>query len=239
MDQTKTDLVMKFTLTPENDVPAEGVVDIDPHDDLMWDFHGATYDDYSNFFEITDFSMKMQLKPDDDHKSKTTSSHGHTSTPHAQHIAQQVKNGSADEWSRWRSATTANEMRTIKYPFYVENLTFDRTIDSASPIFFQYCCKQQKFHSAVLCKRLAQGNLGASIPKAYLRIEFTDVTITDISWDDGDLVKETCEFKAQGGMKLTYLKQKSNAALEGASDAEWLGNDKDRMLDVRRGGRRS
>ena len=138
MDQTKTDLVMKFTLTPENDVPAEGVVDIDPHDDLMWDFHGATYDDYSNFFEITDFSMKMQLKPDDDHQSKTTSSHGHTSTPHAQHIAQQVKNGSADEWSRWRSATTANEMRTIKYPFYVENLTFDRTIDSASPIFFQY-----------------------------------------------------------------------------------------------------
>ena len=50
MDQTKTDLVMKFTLTPENDVPAEGVVDIDPTTTLMKDFHGATVRGLQQFF---------------------------------------------------------------------------------------------------------------------------------------------------------------------------------------------
>jgi type VI protein secretion system component Hcp len=239
MDQSKTDLVMKFTITPEHDVPSEGVLDIHPEDTLMKDFHGAPYQDYSNFFEVTDFNMNMKLKSEDDHQDKMmVSPHGHASTPHAQHVARHVNNGSTDQWSRWRSAAAGGKFEP--YPFEMENLTFQRVIDSASPIFFMYCCKQQKFHSAVLVKRLAQGH--ATIPKAYLRIEFTDVTITDIGWDDGDLVKETCEFNSKGGMKITYLRQRADASLFGkpAFGAEWLGDDDPkRGFGVRSGGRRS
>ena len=254
MDQNKTDLVMKFTLTPGNDVPAECALGVAPGDALMTDFQAADYQNYSNYFEVIDFDMKVGLNPDDDsHKTSMV-------TPHTTHAAHLAKNTSTDAWGRWRSAT-AEQARKIAYPFKFESASFERIIDRASPVFFQSCCTSQTFDSAVLVKRLSQGELPGSnqVSVGYLRIDFGKVLITDINWEDGDLVKEKCDFTCQS-FKLTYLKQ-SNAGRIGGSmpsgllaalfsgarpgnySAIWPNpngpNHQDRTLDIRGGGRRS
>jgi hypothetical protein len=105
------------------------------------------------------------------------------------------------------------------------------------------------FDSAVLVKRLSQGEVGGkSLPSVgYLRIEFFKVHITDINWEDGELVKENCTFKCER-MKVIYRKQDDSGRLQawggqgrhGQYSAEWPDPKmRDQVPDVRSNGRRS
>jgi type VI protein secretion system component Hcp len=156
----------------------------------------------------------------------------------------------AGQFARWRSAS-GKEARTIahSYPTKFEGASFERLIDRASPTFFMHCCTSKTFDSAVLVKRISQGELaGQNLPSVgYLRVEFTKVLITDISWEDGELVKEKCQFTCKG-MKLIYRKQSDSGRLQawagqgpnGQYSAEWPNPQKDKEVpDLRSGGRRS
>jgi type VI protein secretion system component Hcp len=229
MDQSKTDLVMKFILEGR-EVNGECALQVDEKDILMKGFRGADYDWYSNFFEITNFDMSMSLKESDEGTS--TLSH------HAP--AQQPKNGTAHgQFARWRSASW-DETKRISYPLEFDKFSFERVIDSASPIFFESCCKSKTFDSAALVKRLSQGGLESKPSVGYLRIDFTKVLITGISWEDGDLVKEKCDFICQG-VTVTYRQQRWSGDIVGGPAAiVWPNPDNpNRTLNIRSNVRRS
>lgn len=215
MDQNKTDLVMQFVLDGQP-VWAECALDIAPGDTLMSDFKSADYDNYSSFFEASNFSMSLSVKENDE------SSNG--LSQHVRQPAQQTKSPVTGPFSRWRSATTPQEAKALasKYPVEFDTFTFERVIDRASPIFFQSCCTSTTFDSAVLVKRMSQGDQGGgSRPTVgYLRIDFTKVLITGIHWDDGDVVKETCEFICRS-MKLKYRKQKADGTIASGPGTEF------------------
>ncbi len=243
MDQNKTDLIMKFILEGQ-DVPAECALQVDPADPLMNDFKPADYEHYSNFFEVTDFDFKLNLEDTDESSNPASQAVNHSLRP----AATRVRNMPAGRFARWRSAS-GPEAQNISYPPKFGGASFERLIDRASPIFFMSCCTSKTFDSAVLVKRLSQGQFGGTnLPSVgYLRIEFTKVLITDISWEDGDLVKEKCEFTCHS-MKLIYRKQDNSGRLQawagqgpnGQYSAEWPNpRTKDRTPDMRGGGRRS
>ena len=66
----------------------------------------------------------------------------------------------------------------------------------------------------MLVKRISQGQQGGvSRPTVgYLRMDFTKVLITGVGWDDGDVVKEKCEFICQG-LKMTYRRQQADGTV--------------------------
>jgi type VI protein secretion system component Hcp len=243
MDQIKSDLIMKFVLDGQ-DVPAECSLKVDSSDPLMKDFRSADYDYYSNFFEVTDFDFELTVEDTDESSNPASQSINHTLRP----AATRIRTMPVGNFARWRSASGA-EAQNISYPTKFGGASFERLIDRASPIFFMSCCTSKTFDNAVLVKRLAQGAIGGkSLPSVgYLRIEFTKVLITDISWEDGELVKEKCDFTCHS-MKLIYRKQSDSGRLQawpgqgpnGQYSAEWPNpQTNDRTPDMRAGGRRS
>jgi type VI protein secretion system component Hcp len=235
MQQNTTDLVMKFVLNAQP-VWAECALEIAPNDSLMSDFLKNTdYDNYSNFFEVTNFDFSIALKESDQSNNVIGQ------LPRNQQQQQPTRAVANNAFARWRSATNA-EYKSIYYPLEFDQFNFKRVIDSASPIFFQCCCESRSFDSAVLVKRIAQGEIGGKRNPSigYLRIDFKKVLIIGVSWDDGDLVTENCEFICQG-MKVTYRRQKEDGTVAGGAghefSATWPNPNKDRTLGIRSGGR--
>lgn len=233
MQQNATDLVMKFVLNAQP-VWAECALEVAPNDTLMRDFLKNTdYDNYSNFFEVTNFDFSIALKESDQSNNVVGQQ--------ARNQQQQPRAGSNNAFARWRSATNA-EYKSIYYPLEFDQFNFKRVIDSASPIFFQCCCESRTFDSAVLVKRIARGDIGGKRNPSigYLRIDFKKVLITGVNWDDGDLVTESCDFICQG-MKVTYRRQKDDGTVAGGAgnefSATWPNPNKDRTLGIRSGGR--
>jgi len=72
----------------------------------------------------------------------------------------------------------------------MEPFSFTRMIDRASPLLFENCANSISFASATLVKRKVTGQTLAL--QAFLRMDFKDVLIVGISWDDGDILKEKC-----------------------------------------------
>ncbi len=215
MDKSKTDLVMQFVLNGKP-ILAECVLDIWNKDKLMEGFKSASYERYSNFFEINDFDFNIALKEDDE-GSSTFTQQSNLSTGTSKFTQ---KPATAGAFASWRSATN-DELRKIYYPLEFDKFSFKRNIDRASTTFFESCCTSQTFDRAVLVKRRSQGG---TLPAAgYLRMDFTEVLITGIEWDDGDMIEEKCEFICRG-MAITYRKQKDDGTIDtsaGATDAKW------------------
>jgi type VI protein secretion system component Hcp len=251
MEQNTTDQVMRFVLKGR-DVWAECVLQIAPNDILMNDFtRDPDYDCYTNFFEVTNFDFSVAMKDTSESTNVIGNQHTHTlgSNPARNHQPLQQKSSANKTFARWRSATT-NQVKDLAkyYPLEFDQFNFKRVIDRASPTFFKSCCDSTSFDKAVLVKRLSQGDLGGSMKPsiAYLRIEFTEVLITGVSWDDGDLVTESCEFICRG-MTITYRQQAPSGSLSSmdkdawgstsTSSARWPDPTDDRTLGIRRGGR--
>ena len=227
MADSKTDLVMKFVLDG-NAVECESNLDVSKDDTLMEGFdRNTSYDDYTNFFEVDTFSMSMQLRGDDQSVS-TLHQHAHSKQPTAQ--------PAGGQFERWKSASQ-DEYKNIRFPLEFEKFTFERIVDSASPVFFRCCCNSKTFDSAILVKRVSQGVVdGIARPSVgYLKLKFTKVLITGIGWDDGDLVKEQCEFICQK-MEITYRKQdvSGNVPKTGGATMTWPSA---RSLNIGSGGR--
>jgi type VI protein secretion system component Hcp len=210
-DQSKTDLFMKFRLQNGKHVPAECALDKSKDDPFMADFEPAPYQDYSNFFEVFDFDFSLKLT---DHDQDTGA------------LGKQRGNGAngrstsrvAGQYARWRSLTDDQVRAKLSYPVEFNQFQFKRLIDSASPIFFQYCLNSISFQDAALVKRVSQGD-GSSI--GYLRLDFTDVLITNVDWDDGDVVTESCTFICKK-LVVKYRSQAASGTLQKESEpATW------------------
>ena len=215
-DAPKADIVMKFVAKGSGKVWAESSLGVLKSDKFMDGFE-AILDirDYSNFFEVTTFSFSIAVKPHDQGVG-ALSQHGH-----AAHAGGASPAGQ-DQFSRWRSAKE-DEYRDIRYPIEFDTFTFSRIIDRASPTFFQACCRQESFESATLVRRVSAGSAGGTDRQSvgFLRIDFRDVLLTGLAWDDGDMVTERCTFICKA-MRIRYKPQYADGTLMSpAPDAVW------------------
>src|SRR5438270_201032 len=156
MAESDADLMMKFVQQDGSEVLSESTLDVAKGDKYLEGFRPiVSYDEYSNFFEVTGFSFAFKVKDDETgsgaysgqsaqrapvHTPGSTQPHG-ASQPHGP-LAQAgaAKAAPVASFARWRSASDAELRRGIGYPASLVTFTFDRTIDGATPLFFQYCC---------------------------------------------------------------------------------------------------
>jgi type VI protein secretion system component Hcp len=114
-------------------------------------------------------------------------------------------------YSRWRSMKDAV---TPDPPFKAEpgDVVVERTIDTSSPLLLQHCLDSKRFEQAVLVKRARTGSAGELAP--MLRIEFSDVRIRSIEWEDDDAVQETCKFSFSA-VDITYVGRRPDGSENG------------------------
>lgn len=243
MDEPLYDIAMKFVLQGGGDVLAESTLDVDPGDPLMKDFSPIDdYADYSNFFEVKSFDFAMNVEPEDagsgqlsrpaaGQRPGVSPRPGIPASPlAAQKPGGATKPGANDPFHRWRSATE-DQARLMRFDLTFDSFRFDRVIDGASPTFFHYCSRQLTFDSAALVKRVSLGNpnLKQRSSQAFMRIDFTKVTLKGVKWSDGNLVTEHCEFVCDG-LTFQYRQQRADGTLMPVQDqAVW-----DRAKDTKR-----
>ena len=202
-DGSKTDIVMMLWLN-NRPLEAECGLSIAPNDPLMTDFKNNP----GHFFELTDFDFNLKL----DGADKTAEDQ--EGSPSA---------AAGMDFSRWYQYGPRDPAKTV-YPVKFSSGGFERGIDCASPAIFQCCCEKTAFNKAIIVKRLSTGDDagGPAHPTGYLKLEFRDVLITSVSWSDGEMVVEKCEFDCQE-VTATYRKQAVHGAIgaDGESKAMW------------------
>jgi type VI protein secretion system component Hcp len=97
-------------------------------------------------------------------------------------------------------------------------ITVRRRIDRASLAILDCCFGAKSLVSATVVKRRASGTDVAGEP--YLKIKFNGVLITDVGWNDDELVNENFSFICRT-MNFTYRAQNPDGSMLGDFNAEW------------------
>jgi type VI protein secretion system component Hcp len=204
---SKSEILMKIESSPGKALAAECQLAIDPEDTLMKDFSNGKY------YQIEDFSFTAGLQDEQPPKPlqpPTPPVHGTTTKP------EKVKTQKA-KFSKWRNER-AGDSGSTRYPLEVEPVSFSRLMDQASTVLFQGLCESQTFASATIVRRTHIGDgMGG---KAYLRLDFTDVMIVSIDWDEDDVIKEKYKFVCRG-VKVQFRPQASDGSLSAAISGVW------------------
>lgn len=108
-------------------------------------------------------------------------------------------------------------VQKLNYPIDVQPFSFTRQLDKASPILFDQCANLKPFKSAALVKRKFTGG---QIHEVYLRLDFKDVLVVGVDWDDGEFVKEKCTFVCREIM-VTYKPQQNDGTLGSPLSGQW------------------
>jgi type VI protein secretion system component Hcp len=77
------------------------------------------------------------------------------------------------------------------YSSDLEPVSISKLMDASSLQLLDMCLKSTTIDSAVIIKRRG---VGADFLRTYLRVEFTDLLITDFNWDEDDVIKEKIKF---------------------------------------------
>ncbi len=100
-----------------------------------------------------------------------------------------------------------------------KEFSIERSIDKASPIFFDMACSGTAFKLVTLALRKAAG--GDSSGQVFLRFDFKLVGVKTVEWAHDDTSpKETVTFE-YGGLFMRYCQQKSDGSMMPAKKAGW------------------
>jgi type VI protein secretion system component Hcp len=206
---SKSEILMKIESSPGKAIAAECQLIVDPEDTLMKDFSDGKYYQIENF----SFSAGLQEEPKPPAPGPPPGNnqpvHGTTAKP------EKVK--AKAKFAKWRNER-AGEGGSARYPLEVEPVSFTRLMDQASTVLFEGLCKSQTFASATIVRRMSTGD-GAG-GKAYLRLDFTDVMIVGLDWDEEDVIKEKYKFVCRG-VKVQFRPQASDGSLAAAISGVW------------------
>jgi type VI protein secretion system component Hcp len=186
---------MLMVLVKDNKpLAAECAAQIDRSDALMSGFMDGKY------FEISDFSFGVDLTDDDAKETKEKDKDGN-----------EIKVQKGSKFTRWKTSTGK---MVRPYEVNLEEFSFSRQIDIASPILFQSCFRSKSFDSAAVVKRKAGGVSGghgiAGMP--FFRIDFSDVLLVSLDWEiDDAVVREKCKFICRE-VSVQYRPQLANGS---------------------------
>ena len=149
------------------------------------------------FFEVDSFSLALKLKDDD---------------------KAGLGAGSGRSYEAWRAAKTDTPAKGEQL-FYVlpEELTVVRDMDKASPALLRCCLTGDLLKRAVLVKR-GRNSVGALT--GFMKMEFNDLRVRSVDWNDGDTIRETCKFKF-ARIVVTYVVRKADGSTMSSVNATW------------------
>jgi len=121
-------------------------------------------------------------------------------------------------WGLTQSGTTHAGQGSGAGKVNVQDLSFTKFVDTASPVLLQHCCKGQHFSKATLTMRKA-----GSSPLVYLVIELKNVLISSVSLataasDDRQTEVVTLNF---GQFSYSYTPQKADGSGGAAIQTTW------------------
>jgi type VI protein secretion system component Hcp len=138
---------------------------------------------------------------------------------------QKPHDSDSDDYGKWMNGQDGIEL----YPVDIQPFKISRAIDKASAEIWKTCKDRDVFDSATLIKRKAGG--GPASGKVFLRMDFTVVLVTSISWDQDDPIKENIEFVSRA-VTIHYLPQLPDGSLGAPIQAFYTFNKKRRYSAV-------
>lgn len=117
------------------------------------------------------------------------------------------------QFSAWRGGDAK-----VKYPTRISPMSFSRGLDNGSIELLKHCMAKTLFDRISLVKRKSGGGLSAG--KIYLRLDFLDCIITNISWSNAEPVKESVQFISRT-IVVSYKPQLPNGRLGGVVKRWW------------------
>ena len=220
MPNINVDILMKL-VDDKGAIEAESQSLVSTKDDFTKDF------ELTKFFDVEEFDFDVSLDDDDD--SDTS---GGTTTTTTSNKDKDKKKKKGGKFTRWLGGT--RNLKTDGYPIEVQPFEFTRQFDWASPTLFQYCANSTSLKSATIVQRKAgQQNLAtddegttSGVNPCFLRIDFFDVLLTNVSWDINDAVlKEKVKFVCRR-IKVQYKVQDETGAMWATTSGEWSFNAK-------------
>jgi type VI protein secretion system component Hcp len=216
MADDSRDVLMKIVLNGTA-IPAECSAAVSSNDALASGFTTASSANQwkGNYFAVQDFLMEVGLLGD----SAGTEDKRYEAMQETMKIflesqkdnseGKPLMSGSSAEYTRFmnngRSATRAKS-----YSANLEPVSITKMMDASSLTLFNACINSTTLDSAVLIKRRGGG---AKHLRTYLRIEFTNLLITDFNWDEDDVVKEKIKFVCREA-KVQYSIENDDGTLQ-------------------------
>jgi len=100
----------------------------------------------------------------------------------------------------------------------VHPISFTRSVDFTSSLLMANLISRAGFSSGSMIKRKAAG--GPASGEVFLRVDFFDVLVTDIDWDDDDQVEEKVDFICRS-LTIRYRPQNQDGTLGNVRQCQW------------------
>jgi len=213
MNDKGNDVLMRLMLTSGTPLYAECQTEVDTDlDDFVSDYYNG------EFFEVTEFSFGMNLDDKDPASEAVNTAASATAPAHlapvpvgaggavkaasrmsfAEEIAMKAAARAANssgpptsKFARWKSATPDEIASMPPYRLQMDEFSITRLYDKASPVLFEKCCNSDSIASASLVKRKL---IGADMLRGFLRLDFKDLLVTHVEWQNEEVIKETFKF---------------------------------------------
>jgi type VI protein secretion system component Hcp len=219
MADESRDVLMKIVDTNGKAIPAECSAVISSDDNLAKGFTSASSDNQwkGNYFSVQDFQIEVGLLGD----SAETDAQKQEALQEQLKQIREAQQTDAEGKPLMARASSAQYTRFMNrgplatrgsYSADLEPVSITKMLDASSLTLFKACIESTTLGSAVLIKRRGGG---AKHLRTYLRIEFTDLLITDFNWDEDDVVKEKIKFVCREA-KVQYAIENDDGTLEQA-----------------------
>jgi type VI protein secretion system component Hcp len=215
MAEDARDILMRIEKTPMDFIESEcrAVIEANPKvgvkDPLA---NGFTHQSLgggrkTNYFSIDDFTFPVGLIDTDggNPQSKQQQAQMGQMQEHLAKMQEMMtkmggEKGSSQKKSSEFTAFMNKGRGAPTYPADLEQMSVTKKMDVSSTKIFDLCNKSTTVYGACILKRKA---IGDNSLRGYLRIDFRQLLITDLNWDDGDVIKEDFKFVCRAAT-VTY-----------------------------------
>lgn len=146
------------------------------------------------FFELTDFNCSAGLAD---------------AAP-----AQKSAGAPKGRYSKFMSGARISEGA---YPLELEPVSIRRNMDGMTTTLLKACLNSTTFAAASIVRRV---DTGGEVPRAFLRLDFTNVLFTGTGWEEGETIQETYKFICRG-LKVQYRPEASEGRLGAIIPGVW------------------
>jgi type VI protein secretion system component Hcp len=193
-----------------------------------------------NYFAIEDFTFEVALSGD-----TTDAKAANAQKELAKSIEEKLGKskefagldlGTAKDSSEFKRfmSNGRGALRVKTYPADLEAIKITKELDASSLTLLQGCLTSVVFKNATLIKRRATGlttagNSGVTAApsatsdlmlQSFMRIDFTDLLITDFNWEEDDVIKETFKFICRSAT-VQYSVQEASGKLIKPGTGKW------------------
>ncbi len=162
------------------------------------------------FFDISDFDFDVSVRGDDGGGESDDDDDEKPAVP------PKKKKKKSGGFGQWLAGPHDG------YPVDMQPFQFTKELDQTSPLLFYFCSNSISLKSVTMVHRKAGGQKAVGQGYwGYLRIDFTDVLLTSVSWDVADAIAtEKVKFICRE-IKVQYRSQNPDGSMAEPIGVEW------------------